>query len=250
MTVDQIVRISEFGKSYQDEFLSEFDTKLLEQDSWKALLFFFRCSFMRGRRDTLSGDFLKKAITVLEKISLNKMIVDNTISDFIQDEEWQENLKRKLHSGGVNNRVDRKMIVSTLIFLNEQTKDNNIVTYSTQKIRKGLLGKVYLKLDGVFGIGAKLASFFLRDLVCLYRLESYVEDDDLALLQPVDVWVDRVTERLGIIETNDLLEAKREKIVKACQQANVHPISFNQGCWYAGYSKKTDEILAQAITSV
>jgi len=242
MSIEQIRRIASFAELYQRDFLSKYDQTLLKTNSWEALNFFFERAFMRGRKDILSGVFLGKAIEVLRKYSLNTILINRKLAELIKSSDWQNDLKQKLYTGGVNNRYDREMIISTLRYICGINEDNNLVMHSINKIEEKSLKELYYELDTIFGIGPKLDSFFLRDLICLYKLEEHIEFDDFSFVQPIDTWVEKAIEKLAIAHSIESLDAKREAIIRACKEADVHPISFNQGCWYSGYHKKFDDV--------
>ena len=59
--------IEQMGRLYREECLNEFDPPP-EGDWWAGLKFFFGHSFMRGRRDELSGEYCQFAIAALEDL--------------------------------------------------------------------------------------------------------------------------------------------------------------------------------------
>lgn len=59
--------IEVLGDKYIQKILFKFDKQKLECDWWEALKFFFWHSFMRGRRDELSGRYEKYAIDRINK---------------------------------------------------------------------------------------------------------------------------------------------------------------------------------------
>ncbi len=54
------------GDKYIESHLSQFDVNLLKTNWWEGLKFFFSKSFMRGRRDELSNEYLTFTIKKLE----------------------------------------------------------------------------------------------------------------------------------------------------------------------------------------
>jgi hypothetical protein len=86
------------------------------------------------------------------------------------------------------------------------------------------------RLQGIRGIGPKIASFFLRDVAVRYGL-SPTHDRDL--LQPVDLWVSRTVRYMARAEGEPLPNdewAVRRWVVSKCDQ----PEQANQGIWYFG----------------
>jgi len=236
--------IAKFGKKYQNIYLYNQKKKedlqnLLKNDWLEALKFFFSRSFMRGRRDEISVDFLNKAIKVLDDFNLK----DN-LAKFNQDEKWKETLQNKLQEEGVNNQYDRGMVLSTIEFI-LKLDNYNLINYSLQTIgnEKHEIEKIYSELDSLTAVGDKIASFFLRDLVCIFDLE--LQSDKQIFLQPIDIWVSRILEKLNIAQKSDIdkaisgnknsLKIVREAIIKVCDDAKISSIEFNQGAWYIGF---------------
>jgi len=58
-----------FGDKYCEKYLSDWnkDLSLLENNWWEGLKFFFRHSFMRGRRDELSDEFCEFTLTIIKE---------------------------------------------------------------------------------------------------------------------------------------------------------------------------------------
>jgi len=64
-----IKNIEYLGEKYKEEHLAEWNknTDLLENDWWEGLKFFFKHSFMRGRRDVLSNEYCEFALTIIKE---------------------------------------------------------------------------------------------------------------------------------------------------------------------------------------
>jgi hypothetical protein len=127
-----------------------------------------------------------------------------------------------------------KMLVSIFQFV-AKLSEKNLTLYSVSQIRSGKLPVHYGELDDIFQVGEKIASFYLRDLVCIYGLDALISKDELKFLQPIDVWVRRVAHRLNVISTEDCPEDEvRSKLIEACSQAGVSTFKFNQGALVPG----------------
>ena len=79
------------------------------------------------------------------------------------------------------------------------------------------------KLTSIRGIGAKIASLFLRDLAVWFDLTPNV---DRWYMQPVDVWVRRTVKLLSGSNMSD------EEIAKWIVRNSENPERANQGIWY------------------
>jgi hypothetical protein len=142
---------------------------------------------------------------------------------------------------------DFKMLISILDFISDENK-RNLVKYSIDKIKNGKLADIYEEIDDIFSIGPKCSSFFLRDAVIFYSLFDNIQDDELIYLQPIDIWVARVANDVGIITLSEKEKEKmsqtiqkkyetiRKNIVSSCLEINVSPTAFNTGTWYKAYN--------------
>jgi len=96
----------------------------------------------------------------------------------------------------------------------------------------------------VNGVGPKIASLFLRDVVL--RRGSY-SGADRELLQPVDIWVQRAAASLwfgGVVPSFDVVA---RRIVTECANDGVNPELVNAGMWYFGAQvARSDRLLDTA----
>ena len=102
------------------------------------------------------------------------------------------------------------------------------------------------KIIKIRGIGDKIASFYLRDIVYLAPNlnEKDISNSELHLLQPIDTWLvqalkilfpDDEKELEKDITNNPTLRKKyQNRIVELCRESDVLSISFNQGAWVLG----------------
>lgn len=235
--------IAGFGKRYKNEYLynqinKQNLQKLLREDWYEALKFFFGRSFMRGRRDQISVDFMNKAIKALDDFNLK----NNRPNKFNRNKNWKEILENKLQESGVNNKYDRGMVLSTIEFI-LNLDGYNLINYSLQKIENCKIENIYKEIDSLTAVGDKIVSFFLRDIACIFDLT--IQNDKQIFLQPIDTWVGRILEKLSIAQKSDIdkalsgnknsLKRVREAIIKKCNDAKISSIEFNQGAWYLGF---------------
>lgn len=219
-------KIERFGGHYVKEIIGHEVVKknLMTKDWYEALLFFFGKSFNRGRRDEISAVFAKRSIATLEQFGIREKFPHFR----------KPSLERRLRENRVNNHVDRRMVVETLVYL-KRLNDYNIVKYSVAQIKKGKSDEVFENLQKIFGIGDKLTGLFLRDLVFVYQLEKYLKEDELKYFQPIDTWVRQVSIKLNIIGENEhKIEDIKEKIIERCGKQSISSLLFNAGAWYLG----------------
>ena len=103
----------------------------------------------------------------------------------------------------------------------------------------GALGSTYVELITVAGLGEKISSFLLRDLVWIYDIEERVLRGDRMFLQPVDVWVRRTAEVVFMQRFPQRVPglAVGNLVSEACCEARLSGIAFNQGAWVFGSQK-------------
>jgi len=109
----------------------------------------------------------------------------------------------------------------------------NIAVYMRDLIDCGNTAGAYDFIKGIRGIGEKIASFYLRDIAHLSRLDER-NISDLHLLQPMDTWLEQTLKILFNSDVPKNLQQKQRLIVNLCKKSGVSSISFNQGAWVLG----------------
>jgi hypothetical protein len=246
---EKIKFIVEKGNEYKKKYLDQYNKDTLLTDSWEALKFYFERSFMRGRKNELSNRFKNAAIKALQEFKISEKLEELKINGWLDEKNFKSNenpLQKVLQEARVNNRGDRLMVIETLSFVSD-LNEKNIIKWTVEQIKNGKIKEVYMRLISIPWIGDKLASFFIRDTVDLYELESYLSPNDFIFTQPIDTWVRQVCSELGII-TGELSNKKspfnkdrtqiKQAILRICNQFKVSPIKFNQGAWYVGFHRE------------
>jgi hypothetical protein len=216
----------------------------VRQDWWYALIFFFDRAFYQGRSDKLSGNFERATFAALNKVlggvsSNEKLSSLKRLSHWVQPDQWkaEENplwvaLSRKYEidgeERGTGRERDKEMVLDSLRFVLSDCKDCNILKHSIEQIQNQNIAPLFRRLDDITSVGVKISSFFLRDTVFFYDLEARVRAEDYNYLIPIDVWVSKVTDKLGI-------KADAETIAMTCLQNSISPVRFAIGLWYVGF---------------
>lgn len=107
----------------------------------------------------------------------------------------------------------------------------NIVAISIQDLKKGQTKNAFERLRKIRGVGSKISSLFLRDITIKYNLANSIPVEDRWLLQPIDIWVQRIVQSLNIPKEKDSKKIA-EWIVDCCNEHNIDPEQCNQGMWY------------------
>ena len=236
-------KIAQLSSRYIREYLgSEIGQRDILKDDWyEALKFFYGRSFYQGRRDELSERFYRKALQGLDGC-LGKSPEEREISlRKLEREGWLRSGKANdpnplqgiLKKYGVNKNGDRRMVISSLNFISS-LPDLNIVNHALAMIKGGEVDQAYEEIDGIYSVGDKVTSFFLRDLVTVFDLEPLIMEERYVYLQPVDIWVQRVGQQIGLIDRTSPPKQMKLAIIDRCLEHRVSPVAFNQGAWYLG----------------
>lgn len=222
----KIQSIEDYGRNYITKHLDEDRGRRsqLMSNPLDALTFFYGKVFMRGRKDTISVTFMNRALEVLHEY---KSIHDIDLTG----------LGEKLLFHRVNNHYDRRMVVESIRFIHDNLNDYeyNIFNWSVDAIRTSRSSEAFHAMTGIHAIGDKLAAFYLRDVTLVNDLELVIQPESYKYFQPIDTWVKRVSDAIGITETTDReITVVKEKIIACCLEARVSPLLFNAGAWMIG----------------
>jgi hypothetical protein len=225
--VHKLKSIEHYGTAYIQQYLADARNRhdAITDDPMAALTFFYSKAFNRGRRDSISTNFKNLTLGVLAQYQ--------TLRDIDLG-----SLDAQLWSAGVNNRHDRRMVYESIGFVRDDLQEysGNIFNWAVDSILNGRSAEAYTALTGIHAIGDKLATFYLRDVTLLENMEGSIGAEDYGYFQPVDAWVERVAGSLEIIGDNDRgrIWAIKNKIIRACLDADVSPLLFNAGSWLVG----------------
>ncbi len=227
--------IISYAERYRQEHLTE-KPCALTADWWKAFDFFLGRACYQGRLDTVSDRVYESACRVLKPLFEGESRDQNYDSQKYED--WRpvkKQLAERIGKGKVGKARDIAMIISAFEFL-DSLPNRNIVAYTITKIKEGQLQQHYNKLQvDITQIGPKVAAFYLRDVVSLFDLDDLIGSDSAICLQPVDVWVQKVAEAVGLIRENAPMKDVQHAIVSMCDNHGISALRFNQGAWFTGY---------------
>ena len=129
---------------------------------------------------------------------------------------------------------------ATSLILRLQDYDYNLIKTVLALLKGGTVKTAHTFLCQIRGTGSKINSLFLRDIVLIYDLP--ISQDD-PLLQPVDIWVRRLTRLLMGVQADVPKDGKddyssdtkiAETIIYLSKIAAVSPLILNQGAWCFG----------------
>lgn len=228
------------GDRYYEEHLKGYNKDHIRADWWGALDFFLARACYQGRGDNVSDLVYGAIIEVLRPYFATSS--ENLNFEALKNAQWSElkqKLQEKIGRGHVGKERDIKMVLSVLDYV-ASISDRNIVNKSIEMISNGRLREHYLNLQagqsnaGIVQVGPKIAAFYLRDVVSLFDLATFVDADSAFCLQPVDAWVRRLTRKLEIASEEADDTEIQHAIIKACAALNVSAFRLNQGIWYFG----------------
>ncbi len=117
--------------------------------------------------------------------------------------------------------------------------------------------QVFVRLVSVRGIGPKVASLLLRDIVYLFDLEERIDPVDRLYVQPIDKWIRLLAPRIICEPDVDLMAdwVLAGKFSKYCRRAGVSPARANMGSSYLGFKlarapENLDRQIAQIVGKV
>jgi hypothetical protein len=233
--------ITDYGTRYQQEELARYRPDELIGHWWLALDFFLNRASFQGRRDDISYRVYEQIRGVLAPEFTDDR--DGHRYELHQEQQWEAIktvLAQRIGKGMVGKARDATMVVSALQFISV-IPDRNIVAYSVERIHRGEIAEHYRELQaycnsqGIVQVGPKIASFYLRDVVALFKLGRFVAADASFYLHPVDVWVRKLLAKTGVVDQSADDTAIRRAIVSLCTEHGCSPVEFNQGAWYIGY---------------
>jgi hypothetical protein len=225
---------------YFAENLAGYDRQKLETDWLEAFDFLLWHICYQGRKDEMSKRVYDASIATFRKEFSGAQ--EDMKYALHQANSWNDirvQLGESIGKGKVGKARDVEMIVSALGFIGDLPQ-RNIVAYSVARINDGHLKNHFLELqaaescNGITQVGPKVAAFYLRDIVSLFKLEGKVDSESTFALVPVDTWVRQVATKVGITDEEADSEATRRAIVKVCEESGIQVVRFNQGAWYIG----------------
>jgi hypothetical protein len=234
----KVKQIAKFHKNYEEEFLKDRikNRELYLKSPKDALFFIFSYSFYQGRKDEISSEFEERARNAVSQFLENNDIFSTSTARITEKSSLKnhyKNLYNKLKENGVNKEGDRLMVLSLINFI-QSNNQKNIVKFVIEKIKSNAIYEAYKNLDEIYSIGPKVASFILRDIVYIYKLEENLNKNDYYFLQPIDTWVHKVSRVIGLINKDKFYKDESKDITNRCFEFGVNPIHYNQGAWYIG----------------
>jgi len=254
-----------FGRVYCHHHLKKWREKSPNENSWEALDFFFQHTFPRGRSDSLSKKYYCFTISILEenlKDEKDKIIDIKKFHEFKFDELWnqvkgtiqrkfsveqfndwtkeniinqqQKALLNSLLTKDDNNRFilgnieDIYMVINTLSFIEEEIEDLNIYKHLDNIMSEKGIGEAFGKLKQIRGIGDKLASLVIRDILLISENKN-ISKEECKYIVPIDTWTEKLLRKIYKYDKN-----KKELKNILCERLNeIYEIPLvAAGIWF------------------
>jgi len=221
-------------------------------NAYDALKGFIRSCFYRGRSDKTSKMYIKYALEAVDSLCENIDGDQEKVAFMAKNGNklvgWYTCLV-KTHEKKYSNDetkphpTDVKLLKSICDEFIEDLEryDYNIRKFCAKFFEENNLVGLYTSLDEVKGVGHKLASLYIRDLLAYYE-EAHPESklklsklskDNMLYVYPVDTWVKQITEKIHGQEFDSNKEAM-DWIIEKCEPEGLSPAYVNHGIWYIG----------------
>lgn len=227
---------------------------LAEESNWyDALVHFKNYAYERN----ITG-----AITVYRDIAENVLDILKHRERWHADLELKiwENFKKECSRRKIkpNKQVDplkpskgNKKNLARFVWNLSTPENKTIAAWAFNMLKQNRIREAHQELKRVWGVGDKIASFYLRDIFWIGNnlnpgTEKFKEND-IYLLQPIDIWVERAAKAIGIEKTSKTSIAKficsfEKKIGLAPGGANI--AFWMLGSNYVDYDEFEDVIAA------
>ena len=250
MTSDNQQRAVQFlatvSSMYTNNFLSDsmFKEQFLSDE--QALICFLKA--YAYERQGAAPAYPKIAVKCIEQMFNRRKNRPNVPPDTEAEEAWKEYAEIAVRDFNLANNKERTIKINQMRnplntnggILSKMASEKmasehvtNIAVFVRDSIKCGNTKTAYDFIKSIRGVGAKISSFYLRDVACLANIDEN-KIDQLHLLQPIDTWIEQALHILINSSTNQKLEQKQKAILQLCKNAKVSSCSFNQGAWFFG----------------
>jgi len=178
------------------------------------------------------------AVAMLKAFNEAVLMADNTRSlANVWREKFSKIYEKEFPGKKFNERLS-KCFDSLSEFYMEKVNDLR------ERIESSKIMGSYSLLDGIAGVGDKVAKFIVRDLLFLltdwgFQVKMKSARDDLEYAIPVDRWVQRITLSIPRLKrkTGGLNKFISKAIAQVCSELEVNPLRFDFGAYLIGENK-------------
>lgn len=233
-------------------------TGLSEECNWyDALIHFKNYAYERNMTGAISryqqiADIVLEPLRNRERWSAS---IEETIWDNFKDQCAISDIKHNEQVDPLKPSEGNKKSLEKFVWDLTDDENTTIAVWAFNMLSQNQLKGAHRQLKRVWGIGDKIASFYLRDIFWLGSnlspTEPLTEIDDLHLIQPVDIWVERAAKAIGCKEESKTKIATA--ILSFEHELSLPPGGGNIALWMLGsnYVRDKDDFdsVVSAITN-
>jgi hypothetical protein len=229
----------------------------LLKNTYKGIKFFVGETFWQGRGDWLSDVYRRAFFRAFDEVYHKEDFSTESFKEKVQDlcKKFEQKVGEVKKKSGepfkVNEKDSRRLKAIFSDFLPKISEYQfNPMKLIVEEIKKGNTCKLFEERLKFYGMGSKVKSLILREVVQFFGLEEHVKKDkkSLELLFPIDTHV-RQTIQMIWEETKGKSDKELiEFAVKKCEELKVSPLNFNSGCWVLG--SKAQEAFAILMSRI
>lgn len=213
----------------------------LKSDWFKALLHFKEYAYERNISGAAEA-YREVANKVLESLKTRtrwSCDMEKNIWNNFREECRKRNIKPNKRVNPLKPSTTGKEGLVKFVWDVSDYENKTIANWAFKMICENKIRETHDRLKTVWGVGDKIASFYLRDIYWLgHKLTPQTTIDDDYLLQPVDIWVDRAAAALGNKQKSRLAVAK---CISSFERNNGIPHGgANIGFWMLGSTYLVD----------
>ena len=238
MSVQDIFQllIQDYWKNIQER---ESLSGLTEESHWyDALIHFKNYAYERNMTGAISRyrDIANLVLVTLKNRERWSANLEKTIWDNFKKQCLSEGIKPNEQVDPLKPSSGDKKSLEKFVWDITNGDNNTITVWAFNMLSANKLQQAHQQLKSVWGIGDKISSFYLRDIFWLGSnlspTESLTKIENLHLIQPVDIWVERAAEALGCEEKSKVQIAKY--ISSYEQRVGIQPGGSNIAFWMLG----------------
>ena len=230
---------------------------LSEQQNWYEALIHFKNYAYERNITGASSRYREIADIVLEPLRNRERWSSNieiAIWNNFKNECSNRNIKHNEQVDPLKPSSNNKKSLEKFVWDITNGENNTIASWAFNMLNQNKLKEAHQQLKTVWGVADKIASFYLRDIFWLGSnlspSEPLIKIDNIYLIQPVDIWVERAARAIGCIEKSKIEIAKYISYFE--QKLGLPPGGGNIAFWMLGsnYVDDPDEFdnVISAIT--
>jgi hypothetical protein len=132
--------------------------------------------------------------------------IEETIWQNFKQECKEKNIKPNKQVDPLKPSEGNKKSLERFVWDLKRYQNKTIADWAFELIVQNKMREVHQDLKTVWGVGDKIASFYLRDIFWLghsLKPDPTQASSDVYCLQPIDIWVKRAAEALGCNQPNN-----------------------------------------------